>query len=64
MPEDKPNPWIELLIEVEEMRIHQKGYFKDRSKINLAKSKLSEIKVDQLVRGLKESCETKGIKLY
>jgi len=63
MPEEKTNPWVELLVEVEEMRIHQKGYFKDRNKINLAKSKLSEMKVDQLIKSLKETCKTKGIKL-
>lgn len=61
---EKTNPWVELLIEVEEMRIHQKNYFKERNKLNLAKSKMSEIKVDQLVRTLKETCQTKGIKLY
>lgn len=68
MAEEKVNPWVELLIEADEMRFHQKSYFKAKAnnpdkKLFMAKSKLSEIKVDQLIRGLKKVCEKKGIDL-
>jgi hypothetical protein len=57
------NPWVELLIEVVEMRQHQKDYFKKKDKLAMAKAKLSEIKVDQLTGKLEEMCREKGIEL-
>ncbi len=57
------NPWVELLTEVEEMRVHQKAYFKKKDKLSMAKAKLCEMKVDQMVFGLKKTCEQKGISL-
>lgn len=68
MNDSKVNPWVELLVEVEEMRKHQKAFFKmkanhpDKKKI-MAFSKLTEMKVDQLVSSLKKTCEEKGISL-
>ena len=60
---EKVNKWVELLVEVEEMRVHQKAFFQKKAKVNMAKAKLCEIKVDQLVYGLKKICEEKGINL-
>jgi len=57
------NPWVELLLEVEEMRIHQKAYFKKKDKLDMAKSKLCEMKVDQMVLKVKVICKEKGIEL-
>jgi hypothetical protein len=59
------NPWIEFLLEVEEMREYQRAFFKakGKDKVLLAKSKLCEMKVDQLAGKLKESAKQKGITL-
>lgn len=57
------NPWVELLIEVKEMREHQKAYFKKKDKVAMAKAKLCEMKVDQLSGKLEEMCREKGISL-
>lgn len=68
MAEEKVNPWVELLMEADEMRFHQKSFSKSNEgdpdyKLLMGKSRLSEIKVDQLIRGLKKACEKKGIDL-
>lgn len=66
MSEKKVNPWVELLLETEEMRGYQREFFKAKpkdKKLLMAKSKLCEMKVDQLIRGLRELCTEKGIKL-
>ncbi len=57
------NAWVELLLEVQEMRQHQKDYSKKKDKLTMAKAKLCEIKVDQLVSSLEENCKAKGISL-
>jgi hypothetical protein len=57
------NAWVEFLIEVKEMRDHQKEYFKKKEKLAMAKSKLSEMKVDQLIGKLEETCRKKEIEL-
>lgn len=57
------NPWVNLLIEVTEMRQHQKDYFKKKDKLAMAKAKLCEMKVDQLIGKLEEMCREKGINL-
>ena len=57
------NPWIELLILVEEMRENQRAYFKDRNKVKLVKAQLSEVMVDQKVVSLKNLAKEKGINI-
>ena len=57
------NPWIEFLIEVKEMREHQKSFSKSQDKLTMAKAKLSEILVDQLIGKLEETCRKKEIEL-
>jgi hypothetical protein len=59
------NPWVEFFLEVEEMRQHQKDFYKSKtkSKLLLAKSKLCEMKVDQLIGKLKVTAKEKGISL-
>jgi hypothetical protein len=61
------NPWVELLIEVKEMRDRQKAYFKNKdtsqTKKLVAFSKLCEMKVDQLITKLEKSCTEKQIDL-
>lgn len=57
------NPWVNLLIEVKEMRQHQKDYFKKKDKLAMAKAKLSEMKVDQIIGKLEVMCQEKGIDL-
>jgi hypothetical protein len=60
--------WVEFLLEVEEMRGYQKKFFKMAAnnkgrKLLMAKAKLCEMKVDQLVLSMKETCKQKGIEL-
>ena len=57
------NPWIELLVLVEEMRENQRAYFKDRNKVKLVKAQLSEVMVDQKVVSLKNLAKEKGIQV-
>ena len=57
------NPWVELLVEVKQMRQNQKDYFKKKDKLAMAKAKLCEMKVDQLTGKLEEICREKGINI-
>lgn len=62
------NPWVEYFLEVEEMREYQKMFFKSKGgsrdrKLIMAKSKLCEMKVDQLGGKLRKMAEEKGINL-
>lgn len=61
------NPWIEFLLEVKEMRERQKAYFKNKDSKQTQKlvafSKLCEMKVDQMVGKLEQTCKEKGINL-
>ena len=57
------NPWIELMMEVKEMRQHQRDYFKKKDKVAMAKAKLCEMKVDQMTVKLETICQEKGIDL-
>ena len=57
------NPWIELMMEVKEMRQHQRDYFKKKDKVAMAKAKLCEMKVDQMTVKLETICQEKGINL-
>lgn len=62
------NLWVELLVEVEEMRTYQKQFFKMKGnhpdkKLIMAKSKICEMKVDQLTSKLREIAKDKNIDL-
>lgn len=62
------NPWVEFFLEVEEMRTYQKQFFKMKAKdpdkkLIMAKSKMSEMKVDQLAGRLRDLADKKGIDL-
>lgn len=61
------NLWVEFLLEVKEMREHQTAFFKNKdknqNKILMAKAKFSEIRVNQLITKLEETCAKNNISL-